>query len=79
MMKDVDCSGCGRLLGYTPNRNPGYIYCSHPCEEQPPISDNEDRDSLIVVLSRVKPQTWISKHTGISRQRVQQIIKLREV
>jgi len=73
----VHCSGCGRKVG----RKKGIsvvldFICDDPiCHFQEPPTINEQRDSLIVtgVLEGI-PVTQIAAQSGISRQRVYQII-----
>ena len=78
-MRLFHCSGCGRGIGLTPNRLPGFVYCEPWCSSDIAIQDNEERNALLVELSRTRPLAWVARAMGISRQRVQQLIAARAV
>jgi hypothetical protein len=73
----VYCSACGRKVG----KKPGVqvildVVCSDPiCQYQEPVSINESRDALIVAASQGGvPVSRIAASSGVSRQRVYQIL-----
>lgn len=78
-MKAFHCNGCGRRMGLTPNRLPGYTYCEPWCASDFEISKHEERDALLVELSRTRPLAWVARAMGLSRQRVQQLTTARAV
>lgn len=73
----IHCAGCGRKMG----KKPGVqvvldALCDDPiCQYQEPPSVNLQRDALIVagVLEKI-PVSRIALQTGVSRQRVYQIV-----
>ncbi len=72
------CRGCGRTMGYATTGKPErQVYCRPVCALEGPVSDNEQRDALIVELGNVRRWT-AQKLAGtfdVSRQRVQQILQ----
>ena len=73
----INCSVCGREVGTKPGIQVILgLVCTDPiCNYQEPINVNESRDALIVagVLENV-PVVQIARSTGMSRQRVYQIV-----
>lgn len=76
----IHCRTCGRLLGQGPADF--RIYCPEPeqgCLEDYQVATAEARDALIEAIfqktSRAK--TAIAADFGVSRQRVEQIIRTR--
>lgn len=70
-MRDIRCSGCGRLLGRTSRPQPVPAQCLDPfCAVQPPISSNEERDSLMahLVIAEGRPVAAVAEVFGITRQ-----------
>lgn len=79
-MKEIHCNGCGRRIGVTPNRLPGYVYCDDAwCARDFPISRHEERDALVSELARDYTISAVSRMLDLTRQRVQQIVQSRDV
>lgn len=77
-MTPIHCTGCGRRMGYTPNRFPGYKYC-RPWEHRlPRFTEHHERDALLLEL--IRSGVSVGRATaefGFTRQRGQQIIRAR--
>lgn len=74
----VNCRGCGRLVGYVERQSShAPIYCSIICMVDIPISENEERDAMIELLTKKFPHTQVAKMFSITRQRVSQIVEQR--
>lgn len=79
-MSIVRCSGCTRKIGVSPAATPlrNKVWCDDLCMAEPPVGQNETRDSLIVELSRAgRSDGKIATMFGCSRSRVQQIASAR--
>jgi len=78
MMDPFYCSGCGRMMGWTPNRFPGYKFCQPWEANLPNITEFEERNSLLVELLRDGyVMREAAEAVGITRQRGQQIVRAR--
>lgn len=77
---EIACSGCGRPLGRTSSVSPvPRLFCSSVCQEDWPISQNEDRDDLIFQLLHFgETKGKIASAVGLSRQRIIQLAHQRE-
>ena len=76
----VHCRGCGAKIAEAPQDF--RAFCTTLCAQDFPISQHEDRDSLIEAVFGADPQptkTDIAQAFGVTRQRVTQIINERAV
>lgn len=75
----VKCRGCHRQVGVASKDYA--LYCTQACQDMPPATQDEERDSLIEALVRIKglSPTSIAARFDISRQRVHQILHDRHV
>lgn len=79
-MRELRCSGCGRLLGYTTRTQAVPAQCTDPvCAVSPPISKNEERDSVITYLMVVEDRSpeQLGQLFGMSRQGIARIVASR--
>lgn len=76
-MLPIRCRSCRRLLGYGPADF--RIYCDESCAQETPATVNEARDALISAMfhTRAVSKTALAAESGMSRQRVEQIITAR--
>ena len=75
----VKCRGCHRQVGVSSKDYP--VYCSPWCADQPSATSDEERDSLIEALARIRhlTPTQIAVRFSLTRQRVHQILQDRHV
>jgi len=75
-MEAIHCSGCGRTMGWTPNRFPGYKYCSQVEAHMLPFNELEERNALVVEMHRAERYTKseMARRAGVSRVRIHHII-----
>ena len=81
-MHVVLCSGCSRPIGVSQSEQPlrNAVYCEQACAAQPPITEYELRDDLMVELSRAgRSDQAIADLFDLSRSRVQRIVSKRTV
>lgn len=79
-MPELRCGGCGRLLGTTTRTQAVPAQCTDPiCAMSPPISKNEERDSLIEFLVHVGERSpeYLAKMWGMTRQGIARIVSSR--
>lgn len=79
-MREIRCSGCGRLLAYTTRTQAVPAQCTDPvCVVSPPISKNEERDSVIEYLAVVEDRSpeSLGQLFGMTRQGIARIVASR--
>lgn len=79
-MRELRCSGCNRLLGYTSRTQAVPAQCTDPfCATEPARTMNEERDSFIthLVLVEQQPIAQLSQQFGMTRQGISRIVASR--
>ena len=78
-LETVRCRGCGRSVGLA-NSAKYTVYCDSLCAEDYPLTNDEERDDLILALTLDlgRSRAELSALFGITRQRVDQIVHARK-
>lgn len=78
---EVRCTGCKVLMGVGNGPPMHKVWCTPVCAADFPVSDNEERDSIIEALARLNAwtPTRIAVNFDMSRARALQVLKERLV
>lgn len=78
---EVRCRGCRVLIGVGNGPPMHKLFCTEYCANDFPVTDNEDRDSIIETLARLQgwSPTRIAMNFDMTRPRAQQILRERLV
>ena len=79
-MRDLRCNGCGRRVATTTRTQAVPVQCTDVfCAAQPPISANEERDSMISYFVEVEERTpeEVGGELGMSRQNIARVLASR--